>query len=699
MLNNINESMTFDSSLLPKDNFLSTGSSNNHINNMIIPLDKMDTEKFIPIMYLLIYRYVNRISFPFVIKKKDKLWINEFEVKGGTFIEYYNNMKKCRSIELIGIEGKNIPIIFEIVAKEQIQKHKYEINEIYFLIYDIKCEILYNTNKYTEDTINRFIDNFIYLYKQITNNPKKNIYDYDIVSENEKKQIAYFNHKEKKYYNGETIISEFYKTLEENRNEMAAVCGERKITYDELNNITNYYATKINKYPDKRVGLFMKDDLSTYIGCIAILKAGKCIVTINPTYPVQRIEKIINQLDLRLILTCELLEDKLNECECKSIRCDLNYHKDIIVENVVPESDIERECYIIYTSGTTGEPKGVIITEKNIMIEINYLEEKCHFDKNSNSLHILNYSFDFGLYDILANLIKGRCLYSLDKSKMKNFKDYINLINYFNIQNINTTPSFFNIICSFNIKMPSLKYVHLGGEKVFYEMVKKYDSVITSACDLYNGYGPCETTVGNALHLLTLSERKVENIKLNSVPIGFPTDQSELYVLDCDENIVPINTVGELCVAGECLGKGYVDEEKNKDKFVYIKKIGNKKVYKTGDLVRWLPNGEIEFVSRIDNQIKKNGFRIELSEIDNAILKSGKVNEVITIFDAKKQMIIAYVVAKEKIFKEKMLKNYLKKYFPNYMIPSKIIALEKFPMLESGKIDVSGLKKTTNEVN
>lgn len=699
MLSNIKDLMMFDSSLLPKDNFLSTGSSKIHINKIIIPKSNMDFKQFISIIYLLLFRYANRTLIPLVVKKKGKLWINETKIEEGTFIEYYKSIQESEIIELVGIEEKDIPIIFEIIENKQIKKNEHEINEIKFVIYDTNFEIIYNTTKYTEDTINKFIDNFRFLYKQIMNNPNKNIYAYGIVSEKEKKQIENFNYKKKKYYHGETIISEFYKMLKENKDKIAAICGERKITYEELNNITNYYANKIKNYPDKRVGLFMKDDLSTYIGCFSILKAGKCIVTINPTYPVQRIEKIKEQLDLKLILTCELLEGKLNECECTSIRCGLNHYRNIKMKDVIPEIDARKESYIIFTSGTTGVPKGVIITEKNIMIEINYLEDRCHFEKNSKSLHILNYSFDFGLYDILANLIKGRCLCSLDKSKMKNFKDYINLINNFKIQNINTTPSFFNIISSFNINMPSLKYVHLGGEKVFYEMVKKYDLVLNSSCDLYNGYGPCETTVGNALHLITLNERKGKNIKLNSVPIGFPTDQSELYVLDCDENFVPINSIGELYVAGECIGKGYIDKEKNKDKFVYVRKIGNKKVYKTGDLVRWLPNGEIEFVSRKDNQIKKNGFRIELSEIDTVILKSGQVIQVISLFDTKKQMIITYVIAREKIFDEISLKNYLKKYLPNYMIPSKIIALKKFPMLESGKIDIRSLNNIIKEVN
>ena len=679
----------FDTSLLPKDNFNLKDQIKEAVKKIEIPLEIEDSDQFIAIVYLLIFRYTNRNFFPLLIRKREKILFREMKIDDVSFYEYLKNLRLCNQYELEEEEVFKFPIIFEIVEDYQKVTTKLEVTDFKFLINKDNSYLIYNSNHYTETTINRFVENFFFFQKQLFENPERHIYDFEIVSKAEEDMIKSFNFKPKKYYAGETLIGEFYKIVEKNRNKYVAIYDEKKLTYDELNNLTNIYAEYLFQQDSNYIGLFMHDDISTYIGCLSILKAGKCIVTINPTYPKERIEQIISQLNLQLILTCEYMEDKIKDCKCKYIICKYDEKNKICKKKNIYNRKKLDECYVIFTSGTTGIPKGVIITEKNIMTEINYLEERCSFEENSKTLHILNYSFDFGLYDILSNIIKGRCLCSLDKKKIKSFKEYIDFIDKLEIQNINTTPSFFNILASFRKVMPSLKYVHLGGEKVTYEMVKKYDRVLDTYCDLYNGYGPCETTVGNALHLITPEERRGEYNRLKSVPIGSPTDESELFVLDTNEKFVPINCVGELYIGGECLGKGYVDKKQNENKFIYI---NNKLLYRTGDLVRWLENGEIEFVTREDGQIKKNGFRIELSEIDNVIMKKEQIIECTSVFENNRQMIISYVVSKNKI-DENEIKKFVKKFLPIYMVPSRIIEIKKMPMLESGKVNVMELKQ------
>lgn len=320
---------------------------------------------------------------------------------------------------------------------------------------------------------------------------------------------------------------------------------------------------------------------------------------------------------------------------------------------------------------------------------------KQYFKYNSEikSLHILNYSFDFGLYDIFINLYCGGCLCSIDKNKMKNFTEYVNFILKHKINNINTTPSFFNILASFNTKLKDIKYVHLGGEKVTYPMISRYNRILSTNCNIYNGYGPCECTVGCLIYKLSKKEREGVYRSLNSVPIGKPTDDSHILILDEENNQVPIGSIGEIYVSGNSLGIGYVKNEDNIGRFIELDTYENKRFYKTGDLARWLEDGNIEFIGRKDSQIKVNGFRIELSEIDTILLKFDEIIDAKTISIQLNQQnsIISIIYTSDNISVQE-IKRRLADYLPYYMIPSRIIVGE-IPYLSSGKVDIVKIKE------
>lgn len=482
----------------------------------------------------------------------------------------------------------------------------------------------------------------------------------------------------------------FYENVEKNYNRIALQEQNRYLTYRELNNISNFYAAKLCQLKGQYIGIYMKNDFATAIGILSILKAGKVIVTINPTYPAKRIQQIVDSIGLETILTCEQTNHFISQT--KIIRNTMLIDGYIKLEknyaDIYNKVELKDLCYIIYTSGTTGIPKGVKITHENIMIEINFFKEYFGINCEQKALHTLNYSFDFGLYDLLSGMLYGGCLFCLNKKLMRNFKDYILFINENKINFINTTPSFFNILVSFKIKFPTLQHVHLGGEKVTYEMIEKYIHVVEPTCSIYNGYGPCECTVGSNIHKVT-NEEKYEKIhKLSSVPIGKPTDNSLVYVLDENLLDVPINCLGELMIAGESLGDGYIDQQKNIGKFINVPGKNGIKMYKTGDLVRWLNNGDIEFIGRIDNQVKIHGFRIELSEIDSILMKNNDVVEAKTIFYDEK--LISYVKLAD-IMTVNQIKTYLQDFLPYYMIPTLIYIIDEFPYLASKKIDINKL--------
>ncbi|MFR2794433.1 MAG: amino acid adenylation domain-containing protein [Eisenbergiella sp.] len=636
---------------------------------------------------VLIYRYSYKTVFPIMLCK-EKNYSLIIDNARDTFKDVKVKLQK-----IIG-DSENISnqeilvIITEKFDKEIIEQFPNVV--IALEIGKTQNRVYYRNSLIRKETILRFKDNFYCLLNEVRKNPDLPIELYNIVSQKEKELLSSFNIKEKDYNLHKTYMQVFYENVENNYMRVALCEQEKSITYKELNNISNYYAEMISGLSGKYVGIYMKNDLATAIGILAILKAGKVIVTINPTYPIKRVQQIVDSLGLEIILTCEHTYHIIDETKLikNVVLIDAYIELNRTYTNIYNKVSLKDLCYIIYTSGTTGIPKGVKITQENIMIEINFFKEYFGINQEQKLLHTLNYSFDFGLYDLLSGMLYGGCLFCLNKKMMKNFRDYISFINENNINFINTTPSFFNILASFKSKFPTLQNVHLGGEKVTYEMIEKYVQVLEPTCSIYNGYGPCECTVGSNIHRVTDKEKYEKVHELASVPIGKPTDNSLIFVLDDNLLGVPINCLGELMIAGESLGEGYIDQQKNAEKFIELPDRGGIKIYKTGDLVRWLSNGNIEFIGRIDNQVKIHGFRIELSEIDSILMKNASVVEAKTIFYEGK--LISYVKLSNEM-KVNEIKIYLQKFLPYYMIPTIIYIIDEFPYLESRKIDVKKL--------
>ena len=229
--------------------------------------------------------------------------------------------------------------------------------------------------------------------------------------------------------------------------------------------------------------------------------------------------------------------------------------------------------------------------------------------------------------------------------------------------------------------------MHLDGEKVTYKMIADYMKVLDEKCEIYNGYGPSECTIGNTIYKVSKEEKISGNEKLNSVPIGFPTGCSKVQILSKENKLVPINAIGEICIYGKCLGLGYVGKSLDE---IYVENpfVKNEYMYRSGDLGKWTKDGVIEFISRKDSQIKINGFRIEINEIENVLRKCDCVKDAIILHIQKehKDYLKAFVISNGEQRKE-ALNKHMKKYLPYYMIPRQIIFLDQMPVLPNGKID------------
>ena len=426
------------------------------------------------------------------------------------------------------------------------------------------------------------------------------------------------------------------------------------------------------------IGIMVDDSPGLLAGLLGILKSGNSFVPINPGFPNERIGFIIDDCKIRI-----LLADKANYEKAQQIAetvssiayllCIDDDDDDLTIENIEKRSFlppgrdktnlngfsptyndnlVEQTCYVIYTSGSTGRPKGVPITHHNLNPLFFWFRDYFRLGEHTRVLQNLSYTFDFGVFEILTTLLFGGCLYVLNKKTIGDFTIYTQYINEHKINTLHTTPVFFSNIANSGKKMPFVKLLHLGGERLTGKIIQNAAKVVPNDCFIYNGYGPTEATINCSILALTAGEGESIEESAN-IPIGRPSAANEIYILDKYNHPQPIGAAGELCVSGEGLARGYLNkpeltavkfdqdlwdyqDEKIKQKFfggsrggtrrIFQKSPpGGRRLYKTGDLARWLPDGNIEFPGRIDHQVKIRGYRIEPGEIEMHLLKHKKI--------------------------------------------------------------------------
>ncbi len=476
------------------------------------------------------------------------------------------------------------------------------------------------------------------------------------------------------------------------------------------------------------IGLLVEDTHSLLIGLLAILKSGNCIVPISPGFPVERIEFIVEDCRLKVILT-----DKRNYLLAQQVvRGSSCLEQVICIDNIefkgreklgqspagFSKEDMDKPCYAIYTSGSTGKPKGVPITYGNLVPLLMWSHNYFKLGAHIRVLQNLSYTFDFGMFELLTTLLAGGVLYFFNKKVLKDLNEYVDFIHLHQVNCIHTTPSFFNNITGVGRKLSPLKLIHLGGEQLNRKLVEETSKLVGENCYLYNGYGPTETTINSSIYSLMVGAEGLVDIPDN-IPIGMPSANNIIYILDVEGNFQPVGVTGEIYIGGSGVAQGYLNKpELTAEKFgpqitliTKINQIKNKKinksfagvqwglfqkpllVYKTGDLGRWLPNGGIEFFGRIDHQVKIRGFRIELGEIENRLLNHKEIKEcAVTVREGEKgnKYLCAYLVVRIPV-DSGTLREYLSKYLPDYMTPSYFVTLDKMPLTTSGKIDLRAL--------
>ncbi|MED4613161.1 plipastatin non-ribosomal peptide synthetase PpsC [Bacillus subtilis] len=547
----------------------------------------------------------------------------------------------------------------------------------------------FSTDLYKKKTIEKWLQYFINMLLSIIKDNKAALGTINILNEDETHYLIHeLNRTKIDYPRNETISRLFEMQAEQTPNAVAIVSDTQVFTYEDLNSWANQIASVLQIKgvgPDSVVALLTGRTPELIAGMLGILKAGGAYLPIASDLPVERIAYMLSDSGAALLLQSEKTEKQLLDIECEQIIIE-DIQKQGKTKNVDSSAGPHSLAYIIYTSGSTGKPKGVMIEQRSVIRLVknsNYIT----FTPEDRLLMTSSIGFDVGSFEIFGPLLNGAALHLSDQ---QTFLDSHQLKRYIEHQGITTiwlTSSLFNHLTEQNEQTFSqLKHLIIGGEALSPSHVNRIRNVCPEV-SIWNGYGPTEnTTFSTCLHIQKTYEL--------SIPIGRPVGNSTAYILNQWGVLQPVGAVGELCVGGDGVARGYLGRpDLTKEKFVPHPFAPGDRLYRTGDLARWLPDGTIEYVGRIDDQVKVRGYRVELGEIESALRQIDGVKEAAVLARTAQtgsKELFGYISVKAGTNAEQV-RSLLARSLPNYMIPAYIIEMETLPLTSNGKLNRKAL--------
>lgn len=483
------------------------------------------------------------------------------------------------------------------------------------------------------------------------------------------------------------IIWLFKKQVRKSPNKKAIICQNWWVTYKELDEMSNDVAGYIKKQGYKKdsiVAIMIPRSIEMIIYILGVLKSGLAYLPIDPAYPADRVDYMLdNSKAVMIVSNQELCKNIMYSCKFVDYE---QYHFRNSDEEIQVDIDGNDLAYVIYTSGSTGKPKGVMIEHKAVTNFIYGMNEVISFKDNSTILNLTTVSFDIFFVETLLPLTNGLQVVIADEREQINPHALKKLIKIHNVNMMQVTPSRLKLLFTEEDEIfNQIDTLMVGGEpfpELLLPRLSKY-----SRMKVYNMYGPTETTIWSTIKDLTGQEK---------VTIGYPILNTQIYILDEEGKLVKEGNVGELCIGGLGVARGYIGrDELTREKFVTNSPWIDERYYKTGDLVRCLETGELECLGRVDNQVKIRGYRVELEEIENCLLSSGLIkNCAVGVKESKDgtKYLCALVIYRFQE-DEQALMDYAKLNLTEYMIPTEIITVSSLPMTQNEKLDRNELEK------
>ena len=549
------------------------------------------------------------------------------------------------------------------------------------------AEFEFNTDLYREETIQQMLRHFEHLLESIVREPDLPVSRLSMTAEEERTLITEKWNATSSAYPDEQAIHQLFERQAEQTPDKAAVCFKgRCLTYRELNEKANRLAHFLRGKgvrAEDIVGISVNRSFEMIIGLLGILKAGGVYLPLDPVYPQDRLRYIIEDAGVKVLLTENALSAPFTSSDAQTfifetIEKELKTHA---AENPPQRADAQNLAYIIYTSGSTGKPKGTMLQHRGLCNLTQSLAQKYRVTQESRNLQFASFSFDASVEEIFTPLTQGATLYLIEREVLLSGTGLSAMLTENKITNATLPPSLLAVLNPDDF--PHLKNVVSAGEACPKETAEKW----ARGRHFVNGYGPTENTVCSTTFTVT------ESLSGKTVPIGQPIDNVRAYILDNHLTPVPVGLPGGLYLSGPGLARGYLKRpDLTAEKFIPnpFAQTAGERLYRSGDLARRLWNGEIEFLSREDQQLKIRGFRVEPGEIESVLLQQNSITDA--VIDAVEEKLAAWIVVSDsESFNMKTLRAALPAALPDYMIPSSIQVLDKIPLTPNGKVNYRAL--------
>jgi len=607
-----------------------------------------------------------------------------------------------KSLELDNIRGferTNYPLTVVAVPRQQ-----------------MLVRISYDTNRFDDGTITRLLGHFQTLLEGIISNPEARVSQLSLLTKFEKQQLlGDWNNIHENYLQDKCIHQLFEEQVERTPHNVAVVFENNSLTYQQLNTRANqlaHYLQELGVKPDTLVGICVERSLEMIVGILGILKAGGAYVPLDPEYPQERLNFMLEDSQVKVLVTQAKLVESIPEHQAQLICLDTDWEK--IAQNITsnPENKSEPEnlTYIIYTSGSTGKPKGVLVNHANVVRLFAATDSRYHFNSQDVWTLFHSYAFDFSVWEMWGALLYGGRLVIVPYLVTRSPELFYELLCQEKVTILNQTPTAFRQLIQAEESLKgdispllkevrgdrssptdndlSLRLIIFGGESLEINSLQPwFDRHGDQLPQLVNMYGITETTVHVTYRPLSMAD-----VNSTASVIGRPLPDLQVYLLDQYLQPVPVGVPGEMYVGGAGVAKGYLNRpELTTERFISSPFEHSNKLYKTGDLARYWPNGELEYLGRIDNQVKIRGFRIELGEIEALLASHPQIWEtVVLVWDDTRgdKRLVAYIVPQPEItITIDEIRQFLKAKLPDYMVPNAFVILEALPLTTNGKID------------
>lgn len=557
----------------------------------------------------------------------------------------------------------------------------------------------YNTDLFSTATIDRLAGHFQVLLEGIARDPEQRIAELPLLSESERNQLLVELNDTRSEYPSHLALHQLFEAQADRTPETVAVdFDDQLLTYSEFNRRANQLAHHLRKLgvgPETLVGVYMERSLEMVIALYGILKAGGAYVPLDPEYPAERVAFMLEDTQVPVVLTQERLVDSLPSHRAKVLCLDSQWET-LAQENDGNPASVVRPghlAYVIYTSGSTGRPKGVMNTHRGISNRLLWMQDRYQLTEGDRVLQKTPFSFDVSVWEFFWPLMVGARLVVARPGGHRDSGYLVSLITEQGVTTVHFVPSMLRLFLEESRLegCNSLKRVICSGEALPFDLQERFFERVDA--ELHNLYGPTEAAVD-----VTHWQCHPEGDLRGTVPIGRPVANTQLYILDCHGQPVPIGVAGELHIGGIQVARGYLNRpELTAERFVPdpFSQDPEARLYKTGDLVRYQPDGNIEFLGRLDFQVKVRGFRIELGEIEAVLSQHPAVRDAVVV--AREDVpgdkrLVAYVVpVATSAVQPGALREFLQSKLPDYMVPAAFVQLQALPLLPNGKVDRRGL--------